>query len=375
MEIGGLIGLYIIIFPFLLIISIGYWKLFEKAGCPGWEAIIPLYSYYIMLKISGRPSWWFILLFIPILNVVFGVGIYLDFLRSYGKFTFSDKLRALLLPFVFIPLWGFDNNTTYLGPSSSAEFKKTYANRQNTKILVQWAQGVGIVVLPAIIIRAIFLETYSIPTPSMERSLLVGDFVFVNKLSYGTRTPITPIALPFTNHTFALTGTKSYWNGIQLKYYRLPGFGDIQKGDIVVFNFPMDADSPYYRPIDMREAYMKRCEGGPGDTLSIIDAQVYIYKRLSTTPSTGQTDYNITIKGNDLNPELLKSLHVSFYDGAQLPTMTAQVAATLRKYVNVESVVPNTQKPALADPDIFRLIIAVRLIIIMLGMLIILGLL
>jgi signal peptidase I len=349
MEIGGLIGLYIIISPFLLIISIGYWKLFEKAGRPGWEALIPLYSYYVMLKISGRPSWWMVWLLIPVLNVIFGIGIYLDFILSYGKFSLGDKFLALLLPFVFIPKWGFDNHTIYLGPSTSVEFKNTYVKDLQKPTLLQWAQGVSIVVLPAIIIRAIFLEAYSIPTPSMERSLLVGDFLIVNKLSYGIRTPVTPIALPFTHHTFTLTGTKAYLESAKLNYHRLPGFGDVERGDVVVFNFPMDADSPYYRPVDMREIYMKRCQGIAGDTLSVINAQVFINGKAAENPPEAQIDYAVETNGTELNPQVLQDLHVSIYEGATYPTMTQKAYKTLKEYSNIKSITPNVQKAGEQD--------------------------
>src|SRR5580698_8483836 len=121
----------------------------------------------------------------------------------------------------------------------------------------EWFDAIVFAVIAATIIRSFFVEAYTIPTPSMERSLLVGDFLFVSKLNYGPRVPMTPIAFPFAHHTMPLLGTKAYWDGLELPYYRLPGLSEVKKGDVVVFNYPMDADSPYFRPVDKRENYIK----------------------------------------------------------------------------------------------------------------------
>src|SRR3546814_5022696 len=111
-------------------------------------------------------------------------------------------------------------------------------------------------VIAATIIRTFFIEAYTIPTPSMEKSLLVGDFLFVSKLNYGPRVPMTPLAFPFAHHTMPLTrDVKSYSTAIQLPYYRLPGIEDIERKDVVVFNYPAD---PIDRHVDKRENYIKR---------------------------------------------------------------------------------------------------------------------
>jgi signal peptidase I len=110
----------------------------------------------------------------------------------------------------------------------------------------EWVDAIVFAVIAATIIRGLFIEAYTIPTGSMERSLLVGDFLFVSKMSYGARTPITPVAFPFAHHTMPIINTKAYWDGIQLPYYRLPGFGNVERYDVVVFNYPMDADPPLY---------------------------------------------------------------------------------------------------------------------------------
>jgi signal peptidase I len=213
----------------------------------------------------------------------------------------------------------------------------------------EWGDAIIFAVVAATLIRTFFIEAYTIPTPSMERSLLVGDFLFVSKLNYGPRTPMTPIAFPFAHHTMPLINTKAYWDGWELGYHRLPGFGEVKKGDVVVFNYPMDADSPLYRPVDKRENFIKRCQGTPGDTLSVVQAQVYINGKMAGNPPEGQIDYSVTTTGLDLNPQIMQDLHISMYEGAQYPTMTQEAYKTLKGYSSVKSITPNIKKAN--EPD------------------------
>ena len=136
----------------------------------------------------------------------------------------------------------------------------------------------------------------------MERSLLVGDFLFVSKVNYGPRLPETPVSFPFAHNTMPYINTKSYWDGIKIPYYRLPGFSDIKKGDVVVFNYPMDADSPLYRPVDKCENYIKRCQGTPGDTLSVVNAQVYVNGKAAPNPKGEQLDYTVATNRDGIEP-------------------------------------------------------------------------
>jgi signal peptidase I len=214
----------------------------------------------------------------------------------------------------------------------------------------EWADAIIFAVIAATLIRTLFIEAYTIPTPSMERSLLVGDFLFVSKVNYGARTPMTPIAFPFAHHTMPILGTKAYWDGIKLPYYRLPGLSDVKKGDVVVFNYPMEADSPYYRPVDKRENYIKRCQGTPGDTVSLVDAQVYVNGKAAPNPPGEQTDYTITTNGMEMNPQILEDLNVSNYENIPFPTMTKDAAAKLKSFSNVKSVTQNIKPGGLADP-------------------------
>jgi len=347
--IDTLIGLYIILSPVLLLVYIGYWKLFEKAGQPGWKGLIPVYSDYIVLKLSGRPGWWLIWLFIPVVNVIVGIGVYIDFIKSYGKFTLRDKAAGIFLSFIFLPKWGFDN-TQYWGPSTTDAFKQQHPETRKIAAL-EWTGGLVLVLLPVILIRAFFIEAYTIPTPAMERSLLVGDSFFVGKLNYGARLPMTPIAYPFANHTMPTIGIKAYWDGLKFPYHRLPGFSEVKKGDVLVFNYPMEADSPFCRPEDKRENYIKRCQGTPGDTISLVDAQVYVNGKAAANPTQEQTDYTVTTNG-DVNPQLLVDLHITSYDGGP-PTMTKETATALKGYANIKTVTQNIAIKNTQDLSVF----------------------
>src|SRR5690606_5493475 len=152
-------------------------------------------------------------------------------------------------------------------------------------------------------------EAYTIPTPSMEKSLLVGDFLFVSKLNYGPRVPMTPLAFPFAHHTMPLTrDMKSYSTALELPYYRLPGFEKLERNDVVVFNCPAD---PVDRPVDKRENYIKRCVAVAGDTIRVADAVVYVNGVKQDEPARMETSYYVQTNGESFNYEALRDLGLS----------------------------------------------------------------
>ena len=216
--------------------------------------------------------------------------------------------------------------------------KKDNPAKKKKSAAREWIDAIVFAVIAATLIRTFFIEAYVIPTPSMERSLLVGDFLFVSKVNYGARTPMTPIAFPFAHHTMPLIGTKAYWDGLELPYYRLPGLSEVKKGDVVVFNYPYDTINN--RPVDKRENYIKRCQGAPGDTLSVVDGQVYVDGKAMPNPPQGEMEYHIATT-SDLNPQVNTDLNIQVYEGHTLPAMTPEAAATLKGYSNVKSIVPD----------------------------------
>lgn len=216
--------------------------------------------------------------------------------------------------------------------------KKDTPNKKKKSAAREWADAIVFAVIAATLIRTFFIEAYVIPTPSMERSLLVGDFLFVSKVNYGARTPMTPIAFPFAHHTMPVTGTKAYWDGWELPYYRLPGFSSIKRSDVVVFNYP--ADTINNRPVDKRENYIKRCQGISGDTLSVVNGQVFVNGKAAIDPPGEQMEYTYKTTGEDINPQILDELHVQTYEGHQYPAMTQEAANTLKGYSNVKDLAP-----------------------------------
>jgi len=171
----------------------------------------------------------------------------------------------------------------------------------------EWLDAALFAIVAATIIRTFFIEAYTIPSESMEGSLLVNDYLFVSKLSYGPRLPMTPLAVPLVHNTMPLTGGKSYSEAVKWKYKRLPGFGKVDRYDVVVFNFPNNdtvileyPDRDYYqyvrsegwasvhanytvitRPVDKKENYIKRCVGLPGDKIELRDKQLFVNDKLS----------------------------------------------------------------------------------------------
>ena len=152
----------------------------------------------------------------------------------------------------------------------------------------EWVDAIMFAVIAATVIRSMFIELYQIPTSSMEKSLLVGDFLFVNKMSYGTRLTMTPLSFPFAHHTMPWIETKAYSEAIKFPYYRLPGFGKIKNGDVVVFNWP---DERLDRPVDKKENYIKRCVAIPGDTISVKRGVIHINGVAEDVPPMRQFSY------------------------------------------------------------------------------------
>ncbi len=223
-------------------------------------------------------------------------------------------------------------------------WKKDTKPKKKKGAVREWADAIVFAVIAATLIRTLFIEAYVIPSGSMEGSLLIGDYLFVSKVNYGARMPITPLGVPFTAHTIPFTDIKSYLD-VQLPYYRLPGFSDIKKGDIVVFNLPTEADSPLCRPVDRRENIIKRCQGTPGDTLKLINALVYVNGKPRPAVAEGKMAYVIKTDGSGINPDLANELHLDAFGPIDNTTYTANAtvasAAQLKTYANVKSVTPN----------------------------------
>ncbi len=179
---------------------------------------------------------------------------------------------------------------------------------ENTKkkksAIREWFDSVLFAVVAATLIRWLFLEAYTIPSSSMEKSLLVGDFLFVSKLHYGARTPRTPLQVPLTHQTIWGTQIPSFSTLIQLPMFRLPGFTEVKRNDVVVFNYPGNPDTPIERPIegnggykhfpvDLRTNFIKRCVAQSGDMIQVKNGVVYVNGQEAATPQRAQFYYRM----------------------------------------------------------------------------------
>mgnify|MGYP001248806103 CR=1 FL=1 len=182
--------------------------------------------------------------------------------------------------------------------------KKKETKKKKKNEIRSWFDAIIFAVIAATILRTFLIEAYTIPTSSMEKSMLVGDFLFVSKLSYGPRVPMTPIAFPLVHHTMPIVDGKSYSEIIKIPYHRMKGIGEIKRNDCVVFNWPAEKLG---RPIDKKENYVKRCVGIPGDILELKNGDLFVNKEPQEVFNgmKKQWHYDVTTKGTGLNPNIL----------------------------------------------------------------------
>ncbi|WP_430613728.1 signal peptidase I [Flavobacterium sp. JP2137] len=264
-------------FIFFLIVQVvhfaGTWKLYQKAGRKPWEALVPVYNAIVLMKIINRPSWWVILLFIPIVNLIMFPVVWVETLRSFGKNKTVDTVLGVATLGLYIYYINYAVDVTYI-PNRSLK-PATSSGETVSSILFA--------VVVATLIHTYVVQPFTIPTSSLEKTLLVGDFLFVSKINYGPRTPMTTIALPMVHDSIPFTKSKSYLIKPHLPYFRFPGFEKVQHNDIVVFNWPTDTVYDFsgrpgkgvYKPIDKKSNYVKRTVGLPGERFEIRDGVVY----------------------------------------------------------------------------------------------------
>jgi len=267
--------------------------------------------------------------------------------------------------------------------------KKNPPGGKQTKV-VEWIDAIIFAVIAASFIRMFFIEAYTIPTSSMEKSLLVGDYLFVSKVAYGPKTPNTPISFPFVHNTMPLSGTKkSYVEWVKRPYKRLEGLGSIKNNDVVVFHFPegdtvalfMQSQSYYQlvrsygrqrvwneprsfgeiiiHPVDKRENYIKRCIGLPGDVIEINRANVLVNGQPMKEIEGVQYTYLVRTNGTAINPKALDRLNIALDDRNvfsseryMFPLTTENVEA-LKGFANVVEVEKLEAEPGEWDPMVF----------------------
>ena len=213
-------------FVFFLIVQIihflGTWKLYEAAGRKRWEAAVPVYNAIVLMKIIGRPTWWTLLLFIPIINLIMFPVIWTETLRSFGKRSSLDTFLGIITLGFYIYYVNYTQSLNYISDRS--------LNPENKA--ADTVSSLLFAVIVATFVHTYFIQPYTIPTSSLEKSLLIGDFLFVSKMNYGARVPMTSVALPMVHDSIPLTKMKSYLSWPQLPYFRLPSFQKIAKNFI-----------------------------------------------------------------------------------------------------------------------------------------------
>lgn len=286
-------------FIFFIVVQVihflGTWKLYVKAGRKAWEATIPVYNGIVLMQMINRPKWWIILLFIPIVNLLMFPVIWIETIRTFG---FYKKIDSFLV-IVTLGLYIF-----YINYATDAKYNAERSLKPRSE-LGEWVSSIAFAIIAATLVHTYFMQPFTIPTSSLEKSLLVGDYLFVSKFHYGARVPSTVIAAPMVHDSLPFTGTASYLKRPQLPYTRLPGLQKIKNNDIVCFNWPADSLATMwgdnsgkftYKPVDKKTNYVKRCVGIAGDSLEMKDGYFYINGKKNELPYRAKLQFYYTFE-------------------------------------------------------------------------------
>jgi len=336
MPLYHLFIVYLISVLLVLLPSFGLAKMFQKAGVASWKAFVPFYNTWVMQELAQRPKHWVFWQFIPVVGWFITPGIFIEFVKLFGRFSFLDHtLAALLAPFYF-PYLGYSEKVRYIGPEGARRYVKPGWR--------EWVDAAVFAIVAATLIRTFIFEAYTIPSGSMEKTLLVNDFLFVSKFSYGPRIPNTPLSIPFIHNYLPGSSRKSYTELVKLPYIRWFA-SPVERGDVVVFNFPagdtvinkpdFQSAAPYYdvirqagqgnavegrkyifdhpdefplaiHPADKTDNYIKRCVGIAGDTIEVRDNVVYANGVRETSPPKSMVHYTVITNGQRLDMDMLK---------------------------------------------------------------------
>lgn len=262
----------LLVHPYLAL----WWKTFERQGIASWKGLVPGLNYFYVFKTGANKPWWSLLMIFPGVHIVMWMVANLSLIRRFGFFTITDTLQGIFFPYLI--LWKIANDqnlpvlpvTNWANPTEVA--KRTNgdhlvlflslpvighavamvlsfrANKPGKKSkFKEWGDSIVFALVAASIIRTYVFEPFQIPTGSMEKTLLVGDFLFVNKLAYGPKVPVTPLSFPLVHNTIPWVNVKSYTTLETCNFLRLPGFGSVQANDVMVFNYP-SGDTAVYDP-------------------------------------------------------------------------------------------------------------------------------
>jgi signal peptidase I len=360
----------VLIFLIVLYILLGLsmMKLFEKAGVPGWKALVPGVAAVEWCKLVGRQPQYALWFLFPVVNIFIYAGLAIDLVRSFGRHGFWDSVLAVVYAPISFFLVGRDEQAKYEGQILVKEreyhrlnhealekkdtlgLKKLEAQYPQFKKSAsrEWTEAIVFAVFAAAFIRMFLIEAYVIPSSSMEGSLKVGDYLFVSKAHYGIRTPMTVIQFPLMHNVMPVTGAESYLEKPSLPYFRLPAIETVDRNEPVVFNWPAgdsvillpdrSYDAGQYlrnypslkyrykrdynldipaapnwitRPVDKKDHYIKRCVAIAGDSLQIRNGQVFVNGQAAANPTHMQFAYNLESSGNSFNAKKLGDFGVN----------------------------------------------------------------
>ena len=352
----------VLIFVIVLYILLGLsmMKLFEKAGIPGWKALVPGLAAVEWCKLVGRKPQYALWFLFPVVNFFIYAGLTIDMIRSFGRHGFWDAVLAVVYAPISFFMVGRDAKAQYEGAILDKErdfhrlhheclekkdvlgLKKLEAQYPQFKKSAtrEWTEAIVFAVFAAAFIRMFLIEAYVIPSSSMEGSLKIGDYLFVSKAHYGIRTPMTVIQFPLMHNVMPLTGSESYLENPSLPYFRLPAIEKIDRNEPVVFNWPA-GDSVYIapdrswdigqwnrgnigqaryhgknlpfvtRPVDKKDHYIKRCLAIAGDSLEIRGGQVFVNGQAAQNPTHMQFLYSLEATGNSINGKKLEEFGIN----------------------------------------------------------------
>lgn len=388
-----------------ILLSIALYFVFPKCGKPAMNGLIPFVNFMDWAEIIGRPRWYAFLLLIPIVNIFIFVGMAIDLGRSFDKFDFKHTAAATVFAPAFLGYLAKNDKAKYVGPildkerdyqEQIIEAKKAGKERSYQKLVNnspfkksagrEWFESIFFAVFAAAFIRMFLIEAYVIPTPSMEGSLNVGDFLFVSKSSYGIRTPMTIAMIPLLHNRIPVVNKESYLKSPNLPYYRLPALRKIKHNSPIVFNWPV-GDSVYItptrsytmnqvsrnpayqnsdrylvskvknkdfvvRPLDKKDHYIKRAVGLPGDSLQIIDRQVYINGEPGKNPKNMQFLYGVNLT-SPLNEKKLINWEIDEGDiaGRQRLGQSGGYFLTNEQVDNIKNISPQSTLTPYAFPE------------------------
>ena len=328
----------------------GLWFVFKKAGVAGWKAVVPIWNIVEWLRICRKRWSWYVAFLIPGINIFMFLLLVQETAKCFRRTRFWEQLGAILLPCVYLPIIGL-NRWQFHDPKAEPTEKVGEVR--------DWTEAIVFALIAAVLIRGFVFELFSIPSSSMEKSLLVGDHLVVDKLAYGPRVIMTPLSLPLVHNSVGVS-TNSYLEWPQLPYHRFPGYSKVKRFDAVVFNFPAGdtivsnfpgCQRTYYeavrssgreavlagrgyfsdkdamgrevrtpagevktRPLDKREHYIKRCIGLPGEDLEIVRQQVLINGKAIEPPRDAQQNYQVVFASQANVIGLLEGAGVRYED-------------------------------------------------------------